>query len=349
MKQLRVLTGRHAGADLPLASSSYLISADPESDLAITDWTSEPLVLTVPHDDEAMSQATIRIGNEGVPQVLDELCPRRFGDIVLCLGPTDRPWPSDMELLQSLLQPTSALTVPADAAEPAPATSAEADDLGVPGRPGRYRLALAAATLGLASLTAAFALVVSDANRAAEPKPLSMAAQAQRALDTLGVSTVSVRTAGNNVVVEGLLDNPSDVSRVRSALAVLPAGVVQSRFAAASDIALNIADALGAPGLKVRYLSRGEFLVEGEAVHAPLLRAASDRIVNDLSPLVRAIRLSVVDLPPPPRTPTGAMLSTAGMKYVQTRDGIKHISLFTLPALDLTADRAGLPLPATAQ
>ncbi len=343
MKQLRVLTGRHAGADLPLSSSSYVISADSESDLAITDWTTEPLVLTVPDDDDPMSQATIHIGSDGAPQVWEALRPQRFGDIVLCLGPADQPWPSDMELLQSLLQPVVVQPVAPPPSEAPSSVDAEAR------LSGRQRMVLAAATLGLASLSGAFVLVVNEANQAAAPKPVSMATQVQRALDPLGVPTVSVRTAGNNVVVEGLLDNPSDVSRVRGALAALPGGVVQSRFAAASDIALNIADALGAPGLKVRYLSRGEFLVEGEAVHAPLLRTAADRIVSDLQPLVRGIRLSVVDLPPPPRTPTGAMLSTAGMKYVQTRDGIKHISLFSLPALEVTADRAGLSLPAIAQ
>ena len=42
MKQLRILTGKHAGAHVDLISTRWVISAEDEADIQLLDWTSEP-------------------------------------------------------------------------------------------------------------------------------------------------------------------------------------------------------------------------------------------------------------------------------------------------------------------
>lgn len=41
MKQLRILTGAHSGAQVKLVPGVYRLGADDGADLCITDWTEE--------------------------------------------------------------------------------------------------------------------------------------------------------------------------------------------------------------------------------------------------------------------------------------------------------------------
>lgn len=336
MKQLRVLTGRHAGTDLLLSSSTYRISADSDADIQITDWTGEPLALEITSSDEDMSTASITVGNTGIAEAFMDFLPRKFAEIVLCIGPADAAtWPSDFELMRGLLTPApEPVVVSAVMAEEVP----EERVVAAPVRRPLRRWLLWGGASAVLVLGGVFVAIVSKASREAEQrvaaKP-SVLALAQRAIERSGATGVAARSDGDGVSVEGLLATPNDAARLRNALSELPAGTVKHRYAAASDLAESISEALAAPGIRVSYLSRGDFLVEGQAVNAGGLQTAADRLVNDLAPLVHSIHVAVEDLPPPQKMPTGAMLQTAGMEYVQTRDGTKHISLLTAPVLEL--------------
>ncbi|MEK8029345.1 hypothetical protein AACH06_00815 [Ideonella sp. DXS29W] len=323
MKQLRFLTGRHAGMNLVLSASTYRISEDTEADIQITDWSDQPLDLTIPHDDETgMSAAILRWEDNRDGEPLADLVPRRFRDIVLCVGPTHGvEWPSDVDLLGRVLAP---------APQPVPIGEPRAVSA-------RHRLwtmcSLSVATLAIG---AAFVTVIGSSSQAAvQREQPSALVRAQRAVDGLGLPGLTVRVDGEGVLVEGLVASPNECAMVRAALADLPASLVRHRYAAASDVAQSIAEALGAPGIRVSHAGAGQFVVEGAAVGAEGMQTAADRLVNDLAPLVRRIRVDVADLPPPQRTPTGAMLQVAGVEYVQTRDGVKHISLSAAPLLEL--------------
>jgi len=334
MKQLRVLTGRHAGMDLVLNASTYRIFDDPDADIQIADWNEQTLDLTLSEDEHGMSTATYRLGPDSVVHAMADLVPRRFGDIVLCLGSAIGPaWPSDVELLGRVLTPPVSSTRTA----------------GSSALPRSRQWAVWSLSVAVLAVGAAFVTVVSGSSRAAsQVDQPSVLVRAQNAIERIGVPGLTVRVDGDGVLVEGLVATPNECAMVRAALSDLPPGAVRHRYAAASEVAQSIAEALSAPGIRVAHVAGGEFLVDGAAVGADGLQTAADRLVNDLAPLVRTIRVAVTDLPPPQRAPTGAMLHVAGMEYVQTRDGTKHISLLATPVLELNDSLGGSISPRAA-
>jgi type III secretion protein D len=84
---------------------------------------------------------------------------------------------------------------------------------------------------------------------------------------------------------------------------------------------------LALPGVSVSYRGQGNFAVTGRAMHLDKVREAAVRIAADLAPLVHGIDVDAVEAPAPDRVPVGAMLTSDGLQYVQTRDGVKHLSL----------------------
>ncbi|MBW8831610.1 MAG: hypothetical protein JF606_19760 [Burkholderiales bacterium] len=343
MKQLRILTGRHAGTDLTLSTGRYRISSDPEADIQIIDWTDEELNLEVSQSGEDMSTATFTLGTSEHAGVFVDFVPNKFAEIVLCLGSVLREqWPSDITLLQRLLDPRATAT-DTDTAVDAPAEEPTAEPAQQPTPRDRRRWMPWAAVAAAVVMAGGFYAVVSSAARAAkerEPKE-SPIAKAQRAIERSGVHGVIAKTMPKGVVVEGMLASGAEVARLRAELAEFPAGAIQHRYAAASEIAQNISEALGAPGIRVSYVSKGDFLVTGEAVYAKKLQSDAQRLVNDLAPLVRSIQVTVTDLPPPQKMPTGAMLQADGMEYVQSRDGTKYVSISTAPVLELKNSESG--------
>jgi|GEM_PF-1187683 len=343
MKQLRVLTGRHAGTDLTLSAGRYRISSDPEADIQIIDWTDEELTLELSQSGEDMTTATFTLGTSGRAGAFVDFIPNKFAEIVLCLGSVLREqWPSDISLLQSLLDPRSPTASDADTVDKAAQESTAAQKTEPTARGKRRWLPWAAVSAAVV-MAGGFYAVVSNAARAAqerEPKEPPIA-RAQRAIERSGVHGVIAKKMPNGVVVEGMLATGSEVARLRAELSEFPAGTIQHRYAAASEIAQNISEALGAPGIRVSYVSHGDFLVTGEAVYAKKLQSDAQRLLNDLAPLVRSIQVTVTDLPPPQKMPTGAMLQADGMEYVQSRDGTKYVSISTAPVLELKNSESG--------
>ncbi len=84
MKQLRILTGRHAGARINLTATRHQIGADEAADIQLLDWTAEPVVIGA-GEDGMVHIATASQGGQA-SAVLADFTPRRFGDVVLCMG-----------------------------------------------------------------------------------------------------------------------------------------------------------------------------------------------------------------------------------------------------------------------
>lgn len=307
-----------------LSASTYRIAADDQADIQILDWQQDPIVLELQEDGQVTAltlQAQDDTAPAALPRIaLEDLLPARFGDIVLCIGPDDAAWPSDLHLLEQMMRP--AAKMPAEAPR------------------GAGRKALRTAAFGvIASLAvgAAFVTVVSQHAGAAamQVKPEPLVAQVHRAIESASLAGVIARAAGEQVVVEGLLANPADALALRQLLVRFPAERIEQRYAAASDIAQSISDALQVPGLAVAYRGNGVFVVTGHAMRLDEVRAAASRIAADLAPLVRGIELAATEAPAPDRVPVGAMLSSDGLQYVQTRDGVKHLSLMPEPIVEL--------------
>ena len=328
MKQLRVLTGLHAGTQLLLSASRYRIAADDEADIQIDDWQQEALLIQLQEDDQVVtfaieSQATAAAADTQPPawQLFEDFTPRRFGDLVLCVGPHGAEWPTDMELLERLMRPV--------------AQAAEAVGK-APRRAARLMLLLGAGALALAGT---FFTVVSRQAGAAQARvvPESLLSQVMRAVGGGPFQGIVVRGAGDRVIVEGLLANGADTEALRQVLARFPASRIEHHYAAANEIAQSIVDALpGRGSLVAEYLGGGRFVVTGRAMALDKVREAAARVATDLAPLVRSIEVVATEAPAPDRVPVGALLATDGLQYVQTRDGAKHLTLIQEPIAVLT-------------
>lgn len=322
MKQLRILTGLHAGVQLLLNRRQYRIASDEDADLQISDWDQAPLILTLDEQGSDVSLALSLTGNDGQPGSplgrLEDFLPRRFGDIVLCAGPDQAEWPSDVTLMAALMSP------------PKPAAVPRRSSLGLK----------AGALVGVVALMGGLVTVLTTQTATSAPvvaaSPLE---RIQTALRRAQVEGLLVRQVDRRVVVEGLLPSTADMARVRTALQPFGEDQLLHRYAAASDIVRQIGDALNRPGLRVAYRGNGVFAIEGQDADPAQLQNDARRVAADIGPLVRRIDVAVAETLPTAKVRVGAMWAGDGLQYVQTADGTKHLSLQT-PVED------GEPLPA---
>ncbi|MDR7149966.1 type III secretion protein D [Hydrogenophaga palleronii] len=301
-----------------MTASKYRIAADEQADIQLVDWQVQPLELELLEEGNVL---TITLNQADMAdrsaRPFADFEPRRFGDVVLCAGPVGVAWPSDMELLECLMRP---IAKAAHEVRDAAASS-------------WTRMASAVAAVAALAAGGAFGAVTwqgtltQKADAVTEP----LVNQVSRLLSDAGWHDLEVRTSAERVVVEGLLTNSAEVLTLRQQLARFPSESIEHRYAAASEIAQSISDALSTSGLVASYRGRGVFEVSGRAMYLDEVRAAANRIAADLAPLVRGIEVVASEAPAPDTVPVGAMLSTDGLKYVQTRDGAKHLSLAPEP------------------
>ncbi|MDA8457424.1 FHA domain-containing protein [Acidovorax sp. GBBC 3334] len=327
MKQLRILTGRHAGAQIDLTPTRYHISADDAADIQLLDWTAAPVVIDA-GDDGMVHIAMASQGPAATAGTLEDFAPRRFGDVVLCAGPAGAPWPADADLIGRLAQPAVAavqtVTVKAKAVWP------------------RVTSAVVGTALMTAALSAAVApLGQSEAERKAltsvlPPEPLKM--RVDRALAETSVAGYEVVQQGDGVLVRGLLRQPADADALRQRLSAFQGDRIVQSFASATEVAQSIADALGQPGLRIAHHGNGLFTLTGEVANLATLRQNAARVATDLAPLVRGIDVAATERPPAAHPAMSALMDVDGLQYMQTRDGVKHLSLVSGPRL-ASADR----------
>jgi type III secretion protein D len=326
MKQLRVLTGRHAGVQLTLSASKYRIAADEQADIQLVDWQAEPLNLELLEEGNLVTITTslqADADNGAAPrESFMDFEPRRFGDVVLCVGPVAAAWPSDVELLERLMRPVQQVAEAVREAGPSRAA----------------RAALVFTAVAALAVGGAFASVVWRNTQAAKEKVPAepLVGQVYRAVSATSLQGVTVRPAGDRVIVEGLLADSGETVALRQLLRRFPADRIEHKYAAAPDVAQSISDALATPGLTVTYRDRGVFQVGGHAMYLDKVRAAANRIAADLAPLVSGIEVVASESPAPDSVPVGAMLSTDDLQYVQTRDGAKHMSISPEPIVELS-------------
>jgi type III secretion protein D len=334
MKQLRILTGQHAGAHVDLMSRRNEISAEETADIQLLDWTSEPMVIEVDEDD-MLRFAMVASGSGETPAdaftPLEDFAPRRFGDVVLCAGPADDVWPATVDLIASL----TALVAPQAPATPAVAAAT----------PTRWRFSpfMLSAFVGTALMTAGLGAAVArlghGTEQQADGKPIvePLKTRIERALAGSAIGGLEVIQQGDGVIVRGLLREPSDADSLRMRLSAFRGERVVHAYAAATEVAQSIAEALGQPGLRVSHLGEGRFSVIGETDDLARLRESAAGVATDLAPLVRRIEVAATQAPPSGHAPLSAALSAEGLQYVQTRDGVKHLSVSSA-GLDSLAD-----------
>ncbi|AKJ27834.1 hypothetical protein [Caldimonas brevitalea] len=333
MKRLRILTGRHIGAALDLTPGTYLIGPGDDCDLTITDWTLAPVRLQIDADGKASVHYLAPAGDDAADgdqpadatyrqataarverrEALLDLQPRAFAEIVACVGPIDRPWPSDVELLAAVFEPT-----PERIARWAGA---------------KLRARRAALFAGAAMLIVG-AGVVGGAKwwHPQQPPAPKMTAELARAalsrtLESSVPGRLQVTLEQSTLVVSGLVETPQEAATVRAAVetAALPFPVVQ-RFAVASEVAEAIRSSVGLADAQVSHTGAGVFAFIGEAPDPQAVRAAISRVAADLGPAVRRIDATLEQTKGKPvKVDYLSTLTTDGLSVVHTRDGVKHV------------------------
>ncbi|NRF72435.1 hypothetical protein HLB44_36350 [Aquincola sp. S2] len=317
MKLLRILTGLHAGAQLLLDNGMYIVGNQAGVDVHITDWKHAPIRLTV---EEGQAVAIASLGADESANLempaLQDLMARRFKEVVLCVGPADDDWPSDIRLLEKLVRPEARPSKP----EPKPQRS-------VLPAAGRQKMMIYAGAALSVALLSGFGMIVSRNNAHASQVSQPVLQQVQRAVQGVGAPGIMVRASEDRVLVEGLVADDGLASRLRAALRPFPPALVVQRFASGETLAQSITDALATPGVSVRYRGDGLFLVDGRSQDLDRLRADARRVAADLGPLIQRIEFAVAEMPAPERIPMSSMLASEDLRYVQTRDGTKHLFL----------------------
>ncbi|MFM0315442.1 secretion protein [Paraburkholderia nemoris] len=330
MKLLRILTGVHAGVELHLGAGAHRIGSDNDADIRISDWSGADVLLTV--DDTgvvgaqrllpelqalAQPEAQQTLANDGAETMdpgtvlLIDFVPMRFDDKVLCVGADDAVWPSDLDLLSTLL------VKPHEARHEAERS--------------RQRK-LVGAVLGCAMLGAVVVigsvLITTVVSRAALPRDSGdLAQRVNRALAQAHMGELHARPHGNNVIVSGMVPTPEDDATVRRVLTQLSSTAIKRQYDIAQNDARDIEDALGAQRVHVAYAGQGAFDITGKVADPANVEAALTRIRHDLSANVKELRMQLTQsndsAPPPPSF--SELMSSDDVRYAETPDGIKHI------------------------
>ena len=305
-KLLRILSGRHAGGSLQLGIGEHTIGVDADNDIVITDWTAPTLVVKVVAGVAAAEAAS----------GLAELRPVRFGDVVVCIGPAEGIWPSDLELLAQLFEPPALLASPA---------------AGV-----RYpRKSTAYALCGGVAAVIAFCLVAVIVQ--ARPQlPLQAASSiasasrnVQQAIDRAGVRGLQVRNDASVISIDGMVDTPEQSHIALSAISALSLSIdIRPRFAVVEELVESIRSSVGLPQAQITHLGSGVFSFHVESADPDGTRAAISRVAADLAPSVQRIDLVVTQLKTSHRNiNVTSSFSDGDMSIVQTKNGAKYFGL----------------------
>ena len=318
-KELRILTGFHAGARIKLNPTTMSIGAQAQADILIQDWNEGTMELAT----DAQGRVTLGAPSTAeAPATLADFAPRRFGDVVLCAGPCDAQWPSDLQLLQAML---AAPAAEAAADEVANEAAAEA----VPVAPVRHaswkRTGLVAMLVGSVG-AGVLALTVGSASQAANRPPVRVGiADLRGALERLQEPGIDLREQSGGFVASGIVANGEAARKAHASLRGVAGNRLRWQVRLADDIARELAESLHEPHVRVRYAGAGRFEVAGTSRQPGAVRDVVERFRNDMAPLVLKIGVDVE------HTDELAMagkadsaLSADSVRYIESSDGTKH-------------------------
>ena len=319
MKQLRILTGSHAGAQIRLTPGEHRIGPEDDADICITDWHDPAIVLTLGTDGVLRWQQAPGTDAESTVTLVPDLIPIPFGDVVLAAGPEDDSWPSDVDLLRMLwIKPET----PA-AFEP------EAQ-----GRNKRRIAAplvgalIGAGMIGALLITGAALFVGAPRDADAMPDPNTLTARIAAGLHSAGIGELDVAPRGAAVVVTGMVKNAAEDVAARAVFARVATDQshVLRHYDVAEEDCRSLKEALGVAAVQVAYLGGGAFEVSGAVPSLTVFQAALAHAKTDLDQNVKRIDVKVTELAhATPEAEYSAAMSVAGMRYVETPDGVKHL------------------------
>ncbi|MDN7177114.1 hypothetical protein M0D69_03630 [Caballeronia sp. SEWSISQ10-4 2] len=262
------------------------------------------------------------IGRGRTARHLQNLVPRRMNEVVLCVGPCDAVWPTDMDLLSRMLE----------------SERVAAERRKAPVRRSPYRRWMRWSTLGLAaaSLGGVAILVapgqVSSAAAMRSPEALQRSAEQVSfgdAIAKLGMKDVHVARNGDTTLVTGMVATPNDKTRVAGVLERYRNLEIASRLTIAQDVADELQSSLGEPEVSVTYAGDGTFRVAGIARDVQNVQQRAERARIDFGSSIKRVAFDLKERASPD-TSVSSMLATESLRYVELADGTK--SFAELPA-----------------
>jgi len=326
-KQLRVLTGVHAGARLELTFGILRIGREAHADIQISDWTDAATDL------DYRSDGIITLGAAGTgptaPPLYDWI-PRRYHDIVLCVGPADEVWPADLALLQRMLASPPDRNLP----PPGPAVSRS--------RASVVRLSVVAATAAALCGTAVLAV---SSRTPKGPPPNSQAGRwltTDRILAQLKPLDLHPSHQGDHILVAGMVPTVKDADAATEALRGVPGAAIETHITAADTIVDDLHASLGEPGLTVNYLGDGGFRIAGVTSHIDHVQSTVERIRADYGTVIKRV---AVDVKEQGATVDNASstLTDGSIHYVELADGTKNFATVNQPEPVAPPDAATVP------
>lgn len=305
-KLLRILSGRHAGGSLQLGVGEHMVGAGSDNDIIISDWTVPTLKVQV--------SAGV-VGAEAAGGLAD-LKPVRFGDVVVCIGPVEGIWPTDLELLAQLFE--------------SPALSAsQAVAEGPPRKTTAYALCGGAAAVIAFCLVAVIVQARPQSSLQAANGIASASRNVQQAIDRAGVRGLQVRNDTSAISIEGMVDTREQSHLALSAISALSLGIdIRPRFAVVEEVIESIRSSVGLPQAQITHLGGGVFSFQVESADPDGTRAAISRVAADLAPSVQRIELVVTQSKAAHHnTRVTSSFSDGDVSIVQTKDGAKYFGL----------------------
>ncbi|WP_157288329.1 HrpD5 family protein [Uliginosibacterium gangwonense] len=309
-KEIRVLTGLHAGARLALQSGIQHIGKGDDAKIRISDWDASPLWIDV-SDDGQITQIRLTASTDDASLLFfGDFEPHRFGSIAIAFGNIDATWPSDLDLLEKMLRP------------PAPPPILTSEKQVSHGFRVKWWLAPVGAVL--------FGITVTSANQFGAAKPV-VAVQSENAMPHLRAALSNLKqpeldivTNGNDVILKGLVNSSADLQNVLNALNSIAPGKIQPKVTVVSDVLENLKSSVGDSYLAYRYMGAGVFQVTGVTPRAERDREILNRLRDDLGVNQTRLEVSIQSsgngFPPN----TDVVVQTENMHYVETTDGIRH-------------------------
>lgn len=328
MKQLRILTGAHSGAQVTLAPGAYRLGPDDAADVCITDWTEDSIRIELddagvtrwtfasapPASGDAVPTGATNFASKSTVTLVPDLVPIPFGEIVLCIGPEAQPWPADVDLLRMLwVKPETT----------------DASTRGQLRNPRAIGVALAGGMIAAMLVVAATLFGSKPRDAQAMPSPEALAERIDSALHAAGLADLQAVPRGNAVVVKGIVATSAEDVAARGVFA--RAAPDQDKILRQYDVAendrRNLEDALAIDGAHVRYRGAGVFEVGGTVQSMSQFQSALARVKRDLDTNIKRIDVAVHEAPGAAQSAGDytALIAIGDVRYVETPDGVKHV------------------------
>lgn len=316
-KLFRILSGRHAGGSLQLDVGEHTVGAGADNDIVITDWTAP--TLTVQVQVPVQVQAGVVVAE--VAGGLVELKPVRFGDVVVCIGPAEGIWPTDLELLAQLFEPPVLPVIPAAGVRYPRKTTA-------------YALCGGAVAVIAFCLVAVIVQARPQSSLPAVSGLTSASRNLQQAIDRAGVRGLQVRNDASAISIEGMVDTREQSHLALAAINDLSLGIdVRPRFAVVEELVESLRSSVGLPLAVITHLGGGVFSFKVESADVETTRAAISRAAADLAPSVQRIEAAVTQAKTAHRNVSvTSTFSDGDVSIVQTKDGAKYFGLVDVDA-----------------